>query len=151
MLNPVCIDPQIVQDNLDELMEDRVTPLLQELQSQIQRELAEMVESKMFLYLVAQRTILATCPKTGKPPESCRQIEWYKCKECTAAIGGICESCIEKNNAWKPCFTCHGCQSRSRHLVKTTETKFGKTLEKLALLRSRINFDGENLLKGGKK
>jgi len=151
MMNAVSIDPYKVQENLDELNQDRVTPLLQELQGQIQRELAEMIESKMFLSLVAHRVGLRREPDSGKPPESCRQFEWYKCKECTAAVGGSCESCIAKSNAWKPCFACHSCQSRSRHLVKTTESKFAKTLEKLAVLRARINFEGENLLQRGNK
>lgn len=151
MMNAVSIDPYKVQENLDELNQDRVTPLLQELQGQIQSELAEMIEAKMFQMLIQQRILFAICPDNGKPPESCRQFEWYKCKECTAAVGGSCESCTAKSNAWKPCFACHGCQSRSRHFMKTTEAKFNKTLGKLALLRSRINFEAETLLQRGNK
>jgi hypothetical protein len=145
MMNAVSIDPYKVQENLDELNQDRVTPLLVQLQGQIQTELAELVEAKMFQMLIQQRILFAICPETGKPPTSCRQFEWYKCANCTSAVGGSCESCIEKSKAWKPCFACHGCQSRSRHFMKTTEAKFNKTLEKLAILRAQINFQCLNL------
>lgn len=151
MMNAVSVDPYKVQENLDELNQDRVTPLLVQLQGRIQTELSELVEAKMFQMLIQQRILFAICPETRKPPASCRQFEWYRCANCTSAVGGSCESCIEKSKAWKPCFACHGCQSRSRHFMKTTETKFNKTLEKLAILRAQIYFQCLNLFNKGNK